>query len=143
MARRRGSQQSGGRRWDRREVSGRVVSGVGQGRRFTGLEWVGHQIGFVPYPGTLNLEVRGARWEALRRRLSRAKGIPIVPAEGFCAAKCFRVLLNDTLDGVVVLPEVPNYPTDKLEIIAPLPVRERLGLKDGDRVRVRLLARPP
>ncbi|MFQ5828757.1 MAG: DUF120 domain-containing protein [Candidatus Methylomirabilia bacterium] len=128
------------RRQDRREISGRVVSGRGEGSRFTELEWFRGQLGFIPYPGTLNLEVRGRGWEALRRTLAREKGIPIVPPEGFCAAKCFRVVVNDTLEGAAVFPEVPNYPPDKLEIVAPHPVRERLGLRDGDRVRVRVLA---
>lgn len=122
---------------------GRVTSGVGEGSRFTELGWVRRQfrtrLGFVPYPGTLNLEVRGAAWNALRRTLRRPKGIPIVPAEGFCAAKCFRVIIDDTLEGAVVLPDVPNYPANKLEIIAPHPVRNRLGLRDRDRVRVRIM----
>lgn len=130
---------------DGHEVSGRVTSGLGEGSKFTALGWVRRQfrarLGFVPYPGTLNLEVRGAGWRALRQMLRREKGIPIVPAEGFCAAKCFRVILDDTLEGAAVFPDVPNYPPDKLEIIAPHPVRHRLGLKDRDRVRVRIMVK--
>lgn len=126
------------------QISGRVTSGLGDGSRFTELAWVRRQfrarLGFVPYPGTLNLQVRGAAWNALRRKLGSEKGIPIVPPEGFCAAKCFRVIIDGALEGAVVLPDVPNYPADKLEIIAPHSVRERLGLRDRDRVRVWIVA---
>jgi len=125
------------------EVCGWVASGRGEGRRFTEVDCVKQEIqvklGFLPYPGTLNLRMRGAAWRALRRRLVQEKGIPIIPRRGFCRAKCFRVLINDSLEGAVLFPEVSNYPADKFEIIAANPVRQRLGLKDGDLVRVRVV----
>ena len=42
------------------------------------------------------------------------------------------------LTGAVVFPEIPDYPDDKFEIVAPLPIRETLGLQDGDLVNLRL-----
>jgi CTP-dependent riboflavin kinase len=39
----------------------------------------------------------------------------------------------------VVFPEVAGYPADKFEVISAVPVRQALGVADGDRVAVSLL----
>jgi len=125
------------------EVAGRVVSGLGEAGRFTELPWVQRQFrdrfGFLPFPGTLNLEVRGAAWAAARRLLRRETGVVLEPREGFCAAKCFRAVVGDNVEAVVVLPEVPGYPEGKLELVAAESIRRRLGLCDGDVLHVRIL----
>jgi CTP-dependent riboflavin kinase len=38
--------------------------------------------------------------------------------------------------GTIVLPTVADYPSDKVEIIAPVNLRDSLELKDGDLVEV-------
>ncbi|MHA1107761.1 MAG: DUF120 domain-containing protein [Alphaproteobacteria bacterium] len=38
----------------------------------------------------------------------------------------------------MVLPEVPGYPAPKLEMIAPVGVRDILGIADGDPVTIEL-----
>jgi len=127
---------------EQREIAGVVCSGLGEGAMFTQLPWVQAEfrakLGFVPSPGTLNLQMTDRRWRELYVVLAREAGIPIVPAEGFCAARCFRVTLGDTVEGAIVIPEVEGYPDDKVEIIAPVSIRERLGLQDGDRVWIRI-----
>lgn len=124
------------------EIAGVVCSGLGEGAMFTQLPWAQAEfrskLGFVPYPGTLNLEMTDEKWCELHGVLAREAGIPIVPAEGFCAARCFKVTLGDTVEGAIVIPEVEGYPNDKVEIIAPVAIRERLGLRDGDRVWMRI-----
>ncbi|MDP2812034.1 MAG: DUF120 domain-containing protein [Rhodocyclaceae bacterium] len=37
-------------------------------------------------------------------------------------------------EGAAILPDVAGYPADKLEIVAPVAVRQALRLRDGDRV---------
>ena len=118
-------------------ISGRLVTGQGQGASFTRLPWAREQflarLGIDPYPGTLNLVLDEAdarsSWEALRAR----PGEPIEPPEpGFCAARCYRVRLEGWLPGAIVLPEVPGYPTSQVEVISALPLRETLSRSDGD-----------
>lgn len=122
--------------------SGRLQSGLGEGAGFVALDWVDRQfherLGFRPYPGTLNLAMQGEQWTRTRELLRSAPGIPIDPPPGFCAAKCFRVRIAGRIDGAIVLPEVDDYPADKLEIVAALGVRAELGLADGDLVTLRL-----
>jgi len=124
------------------ELTGIACSGLGEGTRFTAIDWVQHEVrlklGFVPCPGTFNLRMHGPEWERLRRRLVAASGIGIEPAAGFCAAKCFPVHVAGRLSGALVLPDMHDYPPDKFEIIAPLPLREALGVENGDRVALRI-----
>lgn len=124
-------------------LQGEVCTGVGEGAGFVQLPWVRREfsakLGFEPYPGTFNLRLDGAEWEAARARLAAEPGIAIVPQPGFCAARCFRVVIAGQVTGAAVLPEVPDYPADKLEIVSAVPVRRTLGLVDGDRVSVSLV----
>ena len=66
------------------------------------------------------------------------KGIAIEPPSGFCAAKCFAVLIAGRIEGAAILPDIADYPADKLELVAPIDVRRELHLRDGDRVSLRL-----
>lgn len=120
---------------------GVVGVGVGEGAGFVGLAWVRTEmrraLGFDPWPGTLNLRMSGDAWRRWRAGLAQRPGIALVPAPGFCAARCCRVRLDDRVDAAAVFPEVAGYPEDKLELVAPLALRTALGLRDGDRVRVR------
>lgn len=124
------------------ELEGEVAAGLGEGVRFTTIDWVvaefRRKLGFIPWPGTLNLRMRGSAWDWARSRLRAAAGIPITPRNGFCPAKCFGVHIAGHLTGAVVFPETPDYPDDKFEIVAPLSIRETLGLQDGDLVNLRL-----
>jgi riboflavin kinase len=123
-------------------LEGRLCSGLGEGAGFTSLDWVEHQLhsklGFWPHPGTVNLNLSGRDWNTARDAMQAAAGIAIEPPPGFCAAKCFAVLIDGSVEGAAILPDIPDYPVDKLEIVAPVAVRRELRLKDGDRVRLRL-----
>lgn len=124
------------------DLEGRLCSGLGEGASLTQLDWAAREfrekLGFAPYPGTLNLNLTGGAWMAARSRLQQAAGIAIVPPSGFCAAKCFAVMINDRIEGAAVLPDVREYPADKFEILAPVAVRQELNLQDGDAVRLRI-----
>jgi len=53
----------------------------------------------------------------------------------YCVGRCFKACIGG-LDAAVVVPEVADYPADKLELIAPVHVGRALGLQPGDRVTV-------
>jgi riboflavin kinase len=38
----------------------------------------------------------------------------------------------------IIVPEIASYPSDMLEIIAPVNLREKLSLKDGDTLEVKV-----
>jgi len=124
-------------------LEGCLRSGLGEGAGFTSLDWVARQfrdkLGFAPYPGTLNLSLKGGDWESARQAMEQAPGVAIEPPPGFCAAKCFTLIIDGRIQGAAVLPEVPDYPCDKLEIVAPVAVRDALRVSDGDCITLHLL----
>jgi len=122
-------------------VKGKVFSGTGKGAQFASLPWVKRQIkeklGFNPYPGTLNLRLN-SDFIVVRKLLENAKAIDILPEPGYCSGKCFRAHIMQRLKCAVILPCVKNYPKDVLEIVAPSNLREKLKLRNGDEVEVKI-----
>jgi len=118
-------------------LKGKVSSGNKRGKQFVNLPWVKKQInekiGFNPYIGTLNLRLIN---ETDIHELRKAKGIKIKPEEGYCEGKIFKALLIRKVEIAVILPDVPEYPADVLEILAPVNLRKTLELKDGVEIEV-------
>lgn len=120
-------------------LSGRLTGGQGEGAFFTRAEWARRLIianlGIDPYPGTLNVTVKT---EADRKTWGKVKardGLAIrAPHPGWCDGRCYPVTVCGKIKGAVVLPEVENYPADRIEVIAATGIREALGLEDGDPV---------
>jgi len=129
-------------------VTGVVFSDLGRAGAFLGIDWVRdavrERVGFDPYPGTLNVRARGAdldRWEQVRRH-----GVKLLlpsPDPGFCNAFLFTGSLEgwESRPGsrervAVVVPEVEEYPADKLEIIAEVSLKQTRSVRDGDELTV-------
>ncbi len=117
---------------------GTVYSGKGTGKNFVALPWVKRQVeeklGFSPYNGTLNIrlteESRGKR-----KLLDPKKGIMVEPEAGYYAGSLFRASISG-VECAVVVPLMPNYPDDVLEILASAYLRGKLKVKDGGKVTV-------
>jgi CTP-dependent riboflavin kinase len=120
------------------ELSGKVFSGGGKGEKFLELPWVKQQLkeklGFISYHGTLNIML--SEESAKRRKLlERATSMKVCPAEGYCSGKIFKAFVG-MLACAVIIPGVPGYPLNVLEIVAPANLREKLQLADGDEITV-------
>lgn len=119
-------------------MQGTVISGEGAGTKFVKLPWVKKQfiqkLGFNPYPGTLNLRLPVET--KVKDLMDKAEGVQIKPAKGFFRGKCFKALVMNRIKGAVVTPEVPDYPADLLEVLAPVNLRKTLQLKDGEKVQI-------
>ena len=118
--------------------NGEVFSGTGNGKKFIDLPWVKQQIedklGFSPYSGTLNIRLTK---EGLKKKilLENVEEIEIKPELGFCPGKLFRAYIT-YLECAIVIPKVPAYPSDVLEVIAPVYLRKELKLVDDSLVTV-------
>jgi len=123
-------------------IRGKVCGGKGEGSFFVSKPWVMKQVkkklGFKPYLGTLNIQLL-SEYKEIVKILENHNGIEIIPKEGFCPGKCFKAAVSGRIKGAVVIPRVPSYPKDMLEIIAPVNLRETLGLKDGDEIEITVL----
>jgi CTP-dependent riboflavin kinase len=122
-------------------ITGRLATGIGQGKHFTRLDWARRQfidkLGIDPFPGTINLLIESAAALEGWRRLRESPGVRIDnPGNGphDCDARCYPIRLAGRIDAAIVLPEVEGYPADQVEIIAQLNVREALGVADGDEI---------
>jgi CTP-dependent riboflavin kinase len=120
-------------------VHGVVTSGLGQGAAFMGLPWVqdavAARVGFVPYPGTLNVRLDREMVE-IWRQMKNGHGVMLqTPASAPCGATLVPVELGGVTAAVIV-PDVTRHGDDLLELIAPVHVRSLLGLRDGDGVTV-------
>ncbi|MGE5538823.1 MAG: DUF120 domain-containing protein [Gemmatimonas sp.] len=126
-------------------LSGRLVSGQGVARTFTREPWARSgfmaAVGIDPFPGTLNLSIpegpQRTAWSAAR--ISRGILMP-APSASFCDGRIFRATVaaraRAAIAGAVVVPMVPGYPEDQLEIIAAVGLRDALGIEDGDELAV-------
>ncbi len=98
------------------------------------LEQIEQKLGFTPFLGTLNLRLT-AESLAERSVLDNAEELLVEPQAGYFPGVLFRASIEG-LECAVVVPVMPNYPRDVLEIIAPVNLRRRLGLVDGGVVAV-------
>jgi len=122
-------------------LSGRVVSGLGEGQYYTNLEGYRTQfkekLGINPYPGTLNIKLDEKSLPL--RSMFELGGIHI---EGFKTedrtfgeARCYPATIEGLRCGLV-LPQRSHHGDDIIEVISPYYLREKLGLKDGSEVKV-------
>ena len=120
-------------------LRGTVVSGLGEGAYFMGLGWVRDAVrqilGFVPYPGTLNVRLADAEarrvWRDIRARPVQRLAPPLPDT---CGGWLIPLVVAPDVRAAVVVPDVTRHPDDVLEVIADVHVRSRLGLAEEDRV---------
>lgn len=130
-------------------ITGTVFTGLKEGSYYMSRDGYRKQfiskLGFHPFPGTLNLKVS-------KENLNDRKNLETYPSvyiEGFAnenrtygPAKCFRAIANDEVKCAVVMPIRAHYGEDVVELIAPISLRKKFDLVDGDTVRVRVPIRP-
>jgi riboflavin kinase, archaea type len=121
-------------------IKGKIVRGVGESSSFMAIPWVSKQmrqkLGFQPYGGTLNIAVEDP--EVQRSLKARGGDRLRSEAAGFCDALIFSGTIAGKYECGIVLPLVSNYDECLLEILAPVHIKDSLGLKDGDEITLEL-----
>lgn len=131
-------------------LEGTVFTGFGEGAYYISKEHYRKQfmekLGFDPYPGTLNLKLSTDYDLKARSELEAYPGIEI---EGFRnedrtfgPVKCYPVIVENEVKGALILALRSHYDASVLEIIAPVPLRRHLKLKDGQKAKIELLTLP-
>ena len=118
---------------------GKVFTGLGEGRYYVSMKGYSSHfraaLGFVPFPGTLNLRLDSPAMTAQRARLGFLKGLEIPGFQDgmrtYGPVKCFRAKVG-ALDAAVLAIERTHYDSSVLEVISPSNLRKSLGLRDGD-----------
>lgn len=126
------------------ELIGTVTIGLGEGKYYMSLPPYAKQfkkkLEFKPYPATLNLIVKN----------NEAKGfienLKLIYIEGFKIKKrtfgslnchLVRLRINKAgrkfiIDGAIAIPEIIHHSKDIIEVIAPVSLKDKFGLKNGD-----------
>lgn len=119
-----------------------MTSGLGQGAHFMSLAWVQDGVrglvGFTPYPGTLNVRLDTDMIDAWRRIRDGGAIVLAPPAPETCGARLFPLVVAPDVEAAVIVPDVTRYDEGLLELIAAANLRSRLGLRDDDRVTLRV-----
>ena len=117
-------------------MQGKITAGLGKAGFFLSREGYRRQfqecLGFVPFPGTLNVLLDepfpASSPSILIRGFSEAE-------ECFGGCLCYHISING-MDAAAIRPEKSSHPPELIEVIAPSNLRRTLNLKDGDSVEV-------
>lgn len=117
------------------KIDGEVTTGLGKAAFFLSQEFYTSEfkknLGFVPYPGTLNVVVDNQHLDDINEIKNNCENI-IKPDTEFGAVKYIKAKLNDKIDGAIVFPAKTTHEENYLEFIAENKLREELDLDDGD-----------
>ena len=120
------------------KISGTAKSGIGEGSYYVSLS--GYQkhfkkkLGFEAFPGTLNLKINRGEVNDFIKSIEKVQ-IPgfKTKARTFGALDCYRLKVK-SINAAIVMPERARHKEDIIEVIAPVDLRKRLKLKDGDKI---------
>jgi riboflavin kinase len=128
---------------------GRVVSGMGEGAYYMSLGGYRKQfyekLGYEPYPGTLNVKLVDKIFRDARREIGK---YPSIFIDGFSDtkrtygwAKCYLAHINDGAirNAAVLVLERTHYDESMLEIIAPVSIKDTVGIHNGDKIKIKML----
>ena len=126
------------------ELEGTLVSGMGEGAYYMGLKGYTKQfkskIGYVPFPGTLNVRLDQKIHQEAVKHLEALDGIKIKSfSDGkrtYGWVKCFSAKINNSIDCVLILLERTHHDDSIIEIISNLCIRKVGKLKDGSKISI-------
>ena len=109
------------------KIQGRVFSGLNEGTYYMSQNGYKKQfkqkLGFIPYPGTLNLKLISNTDIKNRTYLESSPGILINSfsnkIRSFSSVKCFILRINDNFPGAAIIIERTHHDESILEIISP------------------------
>nr|MDO8116380.1 DUF120 domain-containing protein [Candidatus Sigynarchaeota archaeon] len=129
-------------------IHGRVVSGIGEGRYYISkyLSFFQKNLDITPYSGTLNVKLLGERDVFIREHIQSQGGIHMEAfsddTRTFGDVFAFKVNIGrgeprtPLLPGYFLRIERTHYDKTVIEIVSPHNLRESLGLKDDDYIRI-------
>ena len=125
-------------------LTGAVKTGLGEGAYYMKLDGYRKQferrLGYAPFPGTLNLIVAKETGDTVYEDPS------FFTIEGFTAngrsfgglraKRCVISMGKEHADGAIIIPDRTSHDAETVEVIAKVNLRQKLGLRDGGKVRV-------
>lgn len=128
------------------KLKGTLVSGMGEGAYYMGLKGYTKQfeskIGYVPYPGTLNVKLDQKIHQEAIKQLETLNGIKIKSfSDGkrtYGWVKCFSAKLNNSANCELIILERTHHDDSIIELISKTNLRKIAKLKDGSKVSIKI-----
>ena len=127
-------------------VIGTITSGMGEGAYYMSMKGYTKQfkskLGYVPYPGTLNVQLNEKKHSEAISQLSNYEGTKINSfSDGkrtFGWVKCFKSKINNKIDCELILLERTHHDTTIVEFISKNNIRKLLKIGDKSNVKVKI-----
>ncbi len=121
---------------------GTITRGLGKGAVFLSIDYykdgIREKLGFVPYPGTLNLEVGKGQQTQLRAltpiRIESFKK----DGKAYGGASCYKIRING-IDAAIIVPDLTEHDENMIEVVAPVNLKSELKVNDGDKIKIELV----
>ena len=128
------------------ELNGTLVSGMGEGAYYMGLKGYTKQfkskIGYVPFPGTLNVRLDKKIHQEAVKQFETLDGIKIKSfSDGkrtYGWVKCFPAKLNNSINCDMILLERTHHDNSVVELISKTCMRKTGNLKDGSKITIKI-----
>ena len=128
------------------KLKGTLVSGMGEGAYYMGLKGYTKQfkskIGYVPYPGTLNVKLDKKIHQQAVKQFETLNGIKIKSfSDGrrtYGWVKCFAAILDDSINCELIILERTHHDDSIIELISKSCLRKTAKLKDGSKVSIKI-----
>ena len=128
------------------ELSGSVVSGLGEGSYYMSLKGYTKQfkvkVGYIPFPGTLNIKLNQLQATQIIQQLDDLDSIIVDPfSDGkrtYGWVKCFHATLNDSIKCELIRLERTHHDNSVIELISKNNLRKTTRLKTGSKVTIKI-----
>jgi riboflavin kinase len=128
------------------ELKGILVSGMGEGAYYMALKGYTKQfkskIGYVPFPGTLNVRLDQKTHQEAIKQFETLEGIKIKSfSDGkrtYGWVKCFPAKLNNSISCELIMLERTHHDDSVIELISKICLRKTGKLKDGSKVSIKI-----
>ena len=128
------------------EFKGTIISGMGEGAYYMSMKGYTKQfktkLGYVPFPGTLNVKLKNKEYTEAKRSLDAYGGIMI---NGFSDGKrtygwvkCYPAKINNSIDSALITLERTHYDDSVIELISYTNIKKAAKLSAGSQISVRI-----
>lgn len=129
------------------ELKGSLISGMGEGAYYMSLKGYTSQfkeeIGYVPFPGTLNIKLNQKEFIEAIKHLDVLDGIKI---NGFSDGKrtygwvkCFAAEINGSIKCHLIRLERTHHDSSVIELISKANIRKEKKISDGSSIKLKVL----
>jgi riboflavin kinase len=127
-------------------ITGIVTSGMGEGAYYMSMKGYTKQfkskLGYIPYPGTLNVQLKEKKFSESISQLSNYEGTKINSfSDGkrtFGWVKCFKSKINNKIDCELILLERTHHDTTIVEFIAKTNIRKSLKIGNKSNIKIKI-----